>query len=84
MKHIKYNDQESIENIINTIETLRTNAKLSVNALAIEAMLSENTLKYILKKKSCPTIPVLIRISSVFDLPLWQFFLIADGKDKYR
>lgn len=83
MKHITYNDQESIDHIISAIETLRTDAKLSVNALAIEAMLSENTLKYILKKKSCPTVPVLIRICSVFDLSLWQFFLIVDCKDKY-
>lgn len=74
---------EAIDNIFNTIESLRISAGLSINALATEAEISENTLKSILKKESGPSIATLIRLCRCFDLSLWRFFLIADGETKY-
>ena len=74
---------EAIKHITNTIETLRSATGLSVSALAVEAEISENTLKYIFKKEGYPTISVLIRLCNVFKLPLSEFFLIAEGKDQY-
>ena len=42
-----------------------------------EHPLSENTIKYIFKKQSCPTIPTLVRLCNALNIPLWQFFLLA-------
>ena len=79
MKQLTVNDHEAIKNIISTIELLRAERGLSITSLSVEAELSENTVKYILRKESYPTIPVLIRLCNVFDLTLWQFFQIVDG-----
>jgi len=83
MKQLTVNDHEAIKHIISTIELLRADKGLSISALSIEAELSENTLKYILRKESYPTIPVLIRLCDVFDLTLWQFFQIVDGCSRH-
>ena len=82
MKNDNYCYQEDVDNIANTIESLRLSRHMTINALALESNISENTIKYILKRKSFPTLPVLIKLCSVFDLPLWEFFLIVSGKEK--
>ncbi len=76
--------RRAIEQITNTIDSLRVSSGLSISALAKEADLSENTLKYIFKKEGFPSLPVLIRLCGVFEIPLWRFFLIADGKGRYE
>ncbi|MBO4770641.1 MAG: helix-turn-helix transcriptional regulator [Clostridia bacterium] len=74
---------EAIHNIMNAIDSLRASAGLSINALATEAEISDNTLKPIIHRERCPSIPTLIRLCNCFDLPLWKFFLISDGEDQY-
>ena len=73
---------EAIHSIMNTIDSLRSSAGLSINALATEAAISDNTLKPIIHRECCPSIPTLIRLCNCFDLPLWKFFLISDGGDQ--
>lgn len=77
MKQFQNNDQETISNILNTIDCIRIEKGLSMNRLALDADISENTIKYIFKKQSCPTIPTLIRLCNALDINLWQFFLLA-------
>ena len=83
MKELTPEDHEAINHITSTIETLRATAGLSVSALAIEADLSENTLKYVFKKVHYPSVFVLARLCKYFEIPLWEFFLIAEGRDLY-
>ena len=83
MEEINQNALEAIYQISNTIDSLRSSAGLSVNALATEAEMSTNTLKSILRKENCPSIASLIRLCNVFNLSLWRFFLIADGENQF-
>lgn len=75
-------DRILIENILNTIDGLRTKKGLSINGLAIEAGLSENTLKYIFKKRSCPSLTTLNCLCNAFEIPMWQFFLLTNVKQR--
>lgn len=68
------NDQQTIDNIIARIDSLRSAKGFSIGKLAVEAEISENTLKHIYKRKTCPTIPILHRICMAFDMTLSQFF----------
>ena len=77
MKQFQSNDQETISNILNTIDCIRIEKGLTMNRLALDAEISENTIKYIFKKQSCPTIPTLVRLCNALNIPLWQFFLLA-------
>ena len=45
-----------------------------IGKLAVEAEISENTLKHIYKRKTCPTIPILRRICVFFGMTLSDFF----------
>ena len=72
---------EAIYHILDTIDSLRSSSGLSVNAFAIESEIPDNTLKPIIAKEVCPTIPTLIRLCNYFGLPLWKFFLITDGEN---
>lgn len=83
MEETNQNALEAIYQISNTIDSLRSSAGLSVNALATEAEMSTNTLKSILRKENCPSIASLIRLCNVFNLSLWRFFLIADGENQF-
>ena len=77
MKQYPMNDQEAVSNILNTIDCIRTKQGLSLSRLAFEANVSENTVKYIFKKRGCPTIPTLIRLCEALHISLWEFFLLA-------
>ena len=77
MKQFQSNDQETISNILNTIDCIRIEKGLTMNRLALDAEISENSIKYIFKKQSCPTIPTLVRLCNALNIPLWQFFLLA-------
>ena len=83
MKGQTAEDREAINHITSTIETLRSTAGLSVSNLAHETDLSENTLKYVFRKIHYPSVFVLARLCKFFDIPLWEFFLIAEGRDMY-
>lgn len=74
MKQYPMNDQEAVSNILNTIDCIRTKQGLSLSRLAFEANVSENTVKYIFKKRGCPTIPTLIRLCEALHISLWEFF----------
>ena len=74
---------EAIQNIMNAIDSLRFSAGLSINALAVEAEISDNTLKPIIHRERCPSIPTLIRLCNCFNLPLWKFFLIVNGENQH-
>ena len=47
MKQFQSNDQETISNILNTIDCIRIEKGLTMNRLALDAEISENTIKYI-------------------------------------
>ncbi len=83
MKKLNEHDYETINRINETISALRTIAGMSVVTLATEAEISENTVKSLFRNESYPTLPTLIRICNVFDLSLWEFFLMVDGKNRY-
>ncbi len=80
MKDLECNDQETISKILDTIDCIRAEKGLTISRLALEANISENTVKYIFKKQSCPTIPTLERICGALDISLWEFFLLVSGK----
>ena len=61
------------------IDSLRTERGWSVSGLALEANLSENTLKHLYKRKTYPTLQTLYRISAALGYPLWQL-LAFDNK----
>lgn len=75
---------EAIHNIKNAIDSLRASAGFTISGLAMEAEISDNTLKPIIYKDQCPTIPTLIRLCNCFNLPLWKFFLISEGEDQNK
>ena len=75
-------DRALIENVLNTIDGLRTKKEFSIHRLAIEAGLSENTLKYIFKRRSCPSLITLNRLCHAFEIPLWQFFLLSNVEQR--
>lgn len=66
-------------NLIQRIDSLRTERGWSVSGLALEANLSENTLKHLYKRKTYPTLQTLYRISAALGYPLWQL-LAFDNK----
>jgi transcriptional regulator with XRE-family HTH domain len=84
MKELSFDDHEAIKQITNLIVKLRSDAKITINDLAGESGLSENTIKGISRKNSYPTLPVLIRICKVLELPLWEFFLLYEEKDGFE
>lgn len=74
-----FDDQQTINRIIERIDSLRTERGWSVSGLALEANLSENTLKHLYKRKTYPTLQTLYRISAALGYPLWQL-LAFDNK----
>ena len=74
---------EAIRKIVDTIDYLRSLEGLSVYMLAMEAEISDNTLKSIFKRESGPSISTLARLSNHFGLALWELLLIAEGEDRY-
>lgn len=52
MKQFQSNDQETISNILNTIDCIRIEKGLTMNRLALDAEISENTIKYIFKNRA--------------------------------
>ena len=74
MDDIFFDDQQTINRIIERIDSLRTE-----RGLALEANLSENTLKHLYKRKTYPTLQTLYRISAALGYPLWQL-LAFDNK----
>ena len=79
MDDIFFDDQQTINRIIERIDSLRTERGSSVSGLALEANLSENTLKHLYKRKTYPTLQTLYRISAALGYPLWQL-LAFDNK----
>ena len=77
MNQIFVNDQEVIRNILDTIDCIRSEKGLTLNRLANESEISENTVKHIFKKKTCPSLSTLIRICNALEIPLWEFFLLT-------
>ncbi len=73
---------EAIYRILDAIDSLRSSSGLSVNAFALKSEIPDNTLKPIIAKEVCPTIPTLIRLCNYFNLPLWRFFLLTDGENQ--
>ena len=83
MKYIELNNTELIKSIINTIDCIRAEKGLSLNGLAEEAGLSSNTLKYIFKKKTCPSLLTLNCLCNALDIPLWQFFMLTTSSQNF-
>lgn len=81
MNQFTNNDQQLISSVLNAIDCIRSEKGLTISRLALDAGISENTIKYIFKKQSCPTIPTLTRLCDALGISLWQFFLLtAVGK----
>ena len=75
---------ETTQNILNTLDCLRVEKGLTISGLAIEAELSENTVKSIFKKRTCPSITTLVRLcNNALEIPLWKFFLLTTVEGKY-
>ena len=74
-----FDDDEAIKRITGLIVYLRGEAGLSIVELAGEAGISENTVKLIQKRKSYPTLPVILRICRVLEIPAWEFFLSVEN-----
>ncbi len=82
MKNRFISDHDLIKNILNTIDCLRIEKGLSISCLATRAGLSDNTLKYIFKKRSCPSLPTISCLCRAFDVPIWQFFMLTEIEQK--
>ena len=81
MKDVDQEITAAINHIAGTIDKMRTEAALSINALAAEAHISDNTLKPIIRKQVCPSIQTLMRLCNYFDIPLWRLFLRIESPD---
>ena len=71
------NNTEFIKSIINTIDCIRAEKGLSLNGLAEESGLAFNTLKYIFKRKTCPSLITLNCLCNALEIPLWEFFMLS-------
>lgn len=65
-------------NVSERIHELRKQHDWSVNALAMEAGLTQSTLNSVLKRNSCPRIDTLQNICNAFGITLAQFFLVDE------
>ena len=73
-----YNEQQAINAIVDRIDRLRYQRGLSLYALAQKADLSENTLKYIYKRRSFPKTDTIYRLCDALEISVWQFFLFEE------
>ncbi len=71
-------NQHFIRTVVSRIDQLRVERGYSISKLSEEANLSENTLKYVYKKKSFPTLQTLLHLCRAFGISLWQFFLFQE------
>lgn len=72
-------EQHFICAVVDRIDQLRVERGYSISKLSGKANLSENTLKYLYKKKSFPTLQTLLRLCQALDISLWQFFLFQEA-----
>lgn len=72
-------EQHFICAVVDRIDQLRVERGYSVSKLSGKANLSENTLKYIYKKRSFPTLQTLLRLCQALDITLWKFFLFQEA-----
>ncbi len=72
-------EQHFICAVVDRIDQLRVERGYSISKLSGKSNLSENTLKYIYKQKSFPTLQTLLRLCQAFDIPLWQFFMFQEA-----
>lgn len=79
MKTTDY-EQQSINNIIDRIDNLRTQQGYSIYKLAQKADLSHDTLRSLYKRQSFPSIHTIYRLCEAFEIPVWQFFLFGDDE----
>lgn len=77
MKQFPMNEQEAIRNILDTIDCIRSEKGMTLNKLALEAEISENTVKHIFNKQTCPSISTLMRMCNALEIPMWEFFLLT-------
>lgn len=80
MEPLIFDEQNTINRILERIDNLRIEKGLSVSKLALEANLSENTLKHIFKKQTFPSLPTLYRVCIALDIEMWEFFSF-EGKE---
>ena len=71
-------EQELINEIVDRIDMLRVESGYSIYELANKSDTSINTIKYLYKKKSLPTIRTIFGICEAFDMPVWMFFYDED------
>ena len=71
-------DRKDIDAVVDRIDRYRVAAGLSMYMLAEKAGFSENTLKYIYKRRSMPKLETIARLCAVFGVSLRQFFLMEN------
>ena len=76
------NDLEFINQLVERIDELRCERGLSLYQLAQEAMLSENTVKSLFKKKSYPNLFTLKQISDALGITLSELLNFEKKKVK--
>lgn len=66
--------EDEIKEIVGRIDKLRVEYGYSIYELAQRAGVSINTIKYVYRKNSLPSLQTIFRISEAFDIPVWQLF----------
>lgn len=70
---------QQIEELVERIDKLRVEHNYSIYELAVRSGLSVNTIKYLYKKKSFPTIRTIYSICEGFEIPIWLLFYKSES-----
>lgn len=70
---------QQIEELVERIDKLRVEHNYSIYKLAVKSGLPFNTIKYLYKKKSFPSVKTLYSLCEAFEIPVWMLFYKSES-----